>query len=89
MVVAASVAWNSLSITERIAIVSPTVISPRACIRASRAALPVPQGERSRRPGCITVPLRQARPGEVGGAQNMTKPIRRSSGMVGCRTAIC
>jgi hypothetical protein len=71
VVVAMIWASNLLSITERISTVWPIPSSPLACITASRAAAPVPQGERSRRPGWITVPLRSGAPAAVR-AQNMT-----------------
>ena len=51
-------AVKTLSTIERVSIESPGATSPRACSAASKAALPVPQGERSMRPGYITLPVR-------------------------------
>ena len=86
VVAPAIVTWNSPSLTERMLSVSPSVTSPRACITASRAAVPVPHGAA---PGDVDLqgaePLDGARMREM---QVAARPHgqpdgrRRSSGVV-------
>ena len=49
---------NSVSMIDLWTKFSPALISLRACMTARRALVPVPQGERSRRPGDTTTVLR-------------------------------
>ena len=49
---------NALPMIERLVSTSPFRTSPRACIVARFADDPVPQGERSTRPGFSTVQVR-------------------------------
>ena len=55
VVVSANSTSNRLSMIERALNLSPTLACPRAAATARRAELPVPQGERSMRPGAMMV----------------------------------
>ncbi len=69
----------------------PSAIWPRACMTASRAQVPVPQGERSSRPGdTTTVFLAVSRsPVRSTGPVNSVTVTSRISGFSGCTTGNC
>ena len=67
----------------------PMPISPRAYSTASRAIVPVPQGERSSRPGAMTTALLRTSSGPRGGPPNSVKVTVPMSGWSGCVTGVC
>ena len=68
---------------EAAVIQSPTAIDPRACSAASRALNPVPQADRSSRPGEITTAFRVTSPTPFQGAAIWTMLTPVISGFSG------
>ena len=74
-------------ITDSLTKLSPTASSPRACSCASRADVPVPQGERSSQPGWIEVAARASAPSRPGRVEDDVAAARDAR-VLGVRRAV-